>query len=79
MFTKLKLSSTRRNSVCFNNVQSAKIHPQLTKENSISEGNFFAENSIFKPNEFSHSIYDNPDNPDNEINIYRKLFGCFNK
>ena len=56
MFTKLKLSSTRRNSVCFNKVQSAKIHPQLTKENSISEGNFYIENSNFKPNEFNHTM-----------------------
>ena len=76
MFTKLKLSSKRRNSVCFNKVQSAKIYPQITKENPINEGNFFVENSNFKPNEFNHSIYDNPDNG---INIYRKLLGCFNK
>lgn len=76
MFTKLKLSSTRRNSVCFNKVQSSKIHPQITKENPISEGNFYIDNSNFKTNEFNHSIYDDPDNG---INIYRKLFGCFNK
>lgn len=76
MFTKLKLSSTRRNSVCFNQIQQVKIHPQLTKDNPISDGNIIDKNSNFKASEFNHSIYDNPDN---KINIYRKLFGCFNK
>jgi len=39
MFTKLKLSQTRRNSVCFNKIQSAKVHPLDNKNNKNNKNN----------------------------------------
>ncbi len=81
MFTKLKLSDTRRNSVCFNKIQSAKVHPQLNKESNpkMTYNSCCLITNKESDNENEHSIYNDPDSFESIENSSSKYFCCFKK